>query len=198
MPTFADDVECYCRELSDASPTFASNTPTASSSPLTDEEFQAIKHSEAHWTGNFRQTPLSPDHPRFDEACFHCHRLGHIRINCQFYTYPTCLCNAPDHVQNHCPLHHHYNPTHTLSSSSSLSNHSTSSARSICLIPPPLADRLSSPPPRWTFYGSRRTHITTAPIHTPSVRFCSACPPTPGTNNNNVYDSDAWRNINGE
>ena len=34
MPVFADDVERYCRELSDTSPTFAPNTPTASSSLL--------------------------------------------------------------------------------------------------------------------------------------------------------------------
>ena len=54
MPAFADDVKHYCKELSDASPTFAPNTPTASSSPLTDEELQAVEHSEAHWTGNFR------------------------------------------------------------------------------------------------------------------------------------------------
>ena len=148
MPVFADDVEHYCKELSDASPTFTPNTPTASSSPLTDEELQAIKHSEAHWTGNFGRTPLSPHHPRFDEACFHCHCLGHIHINCQFYTCPTCLHNAPDHVQNRCPLCHCYNPTCTLSSSSSSSNHSTSSTRSVHPVPPPLADRLSSPPPR--------------------------------------------------
>ena len=140
MPTFADDVKCYYRELSDASPTLAPNTPTASSSPLTDEELQAVEHSEAHWTGNFGQTPLSPYHPHFDEACFHCHRLGHICINCQFYTCSTCLHNVPDHVQNHCPLCCHYNPTCTLSSSSSSSNHSTSSTKSVRPVPPPLAD----------------------------------------------------------
>ena len=148
MPAFADDVECYCRELSDTSPTFAPNTPIAFSSPLTDKELHAVKHSEAHWTGNFGQTPLSPNHPRFDEACFHCHHLGHIHINCQFYTCPTCLRNALDHVQNHCPLHHRYNPTCTLSSLSSSSNYSTSSTRSVHLVPPPLADQLSSPPPQ--------------------------------------------------
>ena len=71
MPTFADDIEHYCKELSDASPTFAPNIPTASSSPLMDEELQAIECSEAHWTGNFERTPLSPNHPCFDEACFH-------------------------------------------------------------------------------------------------------------------------------
>ena len=38
MPTFADEVKCYCKELSDASPTLTPNTPTASSPPLTDEE----------------------------------------------------------------------------------------------------------------------------------------------------------------
>ena len=78
MPTFADDVKCYYRELSDTSPTLIPNTPMASSSPLTNEELQAIERTEAHWTGNFGQTPLSPDHPRFDEVCIHCHHLGHI------------------------------------------------------------------------------------------------------------------------
>ena len=53
MPAFANDIKHYCRELSDTSPTLAPNTPTASSSPLTDEELQAVEHSEAHWTGNF-------------------------------------------------------------------------------------------------------------------------------------------------
>ena len=38
MPAFADDVEYYCKELSDASPTLAPNTPTAFSSPLTNKE----------------------------------------------------------------------------------------------------------------------------------------------------------------
>ena len=198
MPVFADDVERYCRELSDVSPTFAPNTPTASFSPLTNEELHAIEHSEAHWTGNFGQTPLSPDHPRFDEACFHCHHLGHICIHCQFYTCPTCLCNAPDHVQNHCPLCRRYNPTRTLSSSSSSSNCSASSTRSVRPVPPPLADWLSSPPSRRTFRGSCRTRTTTACIHTPSIRLYDAHPPTSGTDDDDVYDSDAWHNINGE
>ena len=190
MPTFADDVEHYCRELSDTSPTLAHNTPTASSSPLTDEELQAVEHSEAHWTSNFGRTPLSPDHPCFDKACFHCHHLGHVWINCQFYTYPTCLCNAPDHIQNRCPLCRHYNPTHILSSLSSSSNHSTSSMGSVHMVPPPLTDRLSSPP-RQTFCGSHHTHATTAHIHTPSIRFCDVRPPTPGTDDDNIYNTDA-------
>ena len=148
MPTFADDVERYCRELSDASPTFAPNTPTASSSSLTNKELHAIECSEAHWTGNFGRTPLSPSHPRFDEACFHCHHLGHICINCQFYICPTCLRNAPYYVQNCCPLRRCYNPTRTLSSSSSSSNHSTSSTRSVHPVPPLLGDWVSSSPSR--------------------------------------------------
>ena len=198
MPAFANNVEQYYKELADTSSTLTPNTPTASSSPFSDEELQAIKRSKAHWTGNFRWTPLSPDHPCFDEACFHCHCLGHIRINCQFYTCPTCLHNAPDHVQNRCPLHHHYNPTHTLSFSSSLFNHSISSTESICPVPPPLADRLSSPPPWWTFHGSCHTHTTTACIHTPSIWFCGVCPPTPGTDDDDIYDTDTWRNINSD
>ena len=198
MPAFADDIEHYCRELSDTSPTFTPNTPTAFSSPLTSEELHAVKHSEAHWTGNFKQTPLSPDHPHFDKACFHCHCLGHICINCQFYTCPTCLCNAPDHVQNRCPLRRRYNLTCTLSSSSLSSNHSASSTSSVRPVPPLLADRLSSPPSRQTFHGSRHTRTTTACIHTPSIQLYNARPPTPGTDDNDVYDSDAWCNINGE
>ena len=126
--------------------------------------------------------------------CFHCHCLGHIRINCQFYTCPTCLCNASNHVQTCCPLHHRSNPTRTLSFSSSSSNHFTSSMGSIHPVPPPLADRLSSPPRR-AFHGSCHTHVTTAHIHTPSIRFCGVRPPTPGMDDDDVYDSDAWRNI---
>ena len=129
--------------------------------------------------------------------CFHCHCLEHIQINCQFCTCPTCLHNASDHIQNHCPLCRLYNLTCTLSFLSSSSNHFTSSMGSICPVPPPLADRLSSPPQR-TFHESRCTCATTAHIHTPSIHFCSVRPPTPSTDNNNIYDSDAWHNINGE
>ena len=43
MPAFTDDVEWYCKDLSDASSTLAPNTPTASSFPLLDEELQAIE-----------------------------------------------------------------------------------------------------------------------------------------------------------
>ena len=122
MPAFTEDVEQYCRDLSNASTTYAPNTPTTSSSLLLDEELQAVERSETHWTGNFGHTPLSADHPCYNEACFCCHHLGHIKINCQFYTCPTCLHNTPDHIQNWCLLHHHLNPTHTTSSSSSSCN----------------------------------------------------------------------------
>ena len=53
MPAFADDVEWYCKDLSDTSSTLAPNTPTTSFSPLSDEELQAVEWSEAYWTGNF-------------------------------------------------------------------------------------------------------------------------------------------------
>ena len=198
MLAFADNVEWYCRDLSNASTTHAPNTPTTSFSPLLDKELQAIERSKAHWTGNFRHTPLSLDHSHYNKACFHCHHLGHIRINCQFYTCPTCLHNAPDHIQNQCPLHCCLNSTCTTSSSSSLSNQSNSSIRSIHPISPPLADQLSSPPSHHTFWGSHHNQTTTACIHTPAVLFCSIHPPTPGTDDDNVYDTDTWRNINGD
>ena len=129
--------------------------------------------------------------------CFHCHCLGHIQINCQFYICPTCLRNVPDHIQNHCPLHHCYNLTCTLSFSSSSSNYFTSSMESIRPVPPPLADGLSSPPRR-TFHESCHICTTTAHIHTPSIHFCSVRPSTPSMDDNNIYNSDAWHNINGE
>ena len=151
IPAFAGSVEKYCKDLSDTSSTLAPNMPTASSSPLSDEELQAVERSEAHWTGNFGLTPLSLDHPCYDEVFFHCHHLEHIRVDCQFYTCPTCLHNAPNHIQNHCPLHHQFNPIHTPSSLSSLSNQSNSSTGSIHPVPASLADRLSSPSPCHTF-----------------------------------------------
>ena len=74
----------------------------------------------------------------------------------------------------------------------------------IPLLPPDqsvrclLADRLSSPPSRQISRGSRRTRTNTARIHAPSICPRYARPPTPGTDDDDVYDSDAWRNINGE
>ena len=45
---FTDDVEWYCKDLSDASTILGPNTSTASSSPFLDEELQAMKRSEAY------------------------------------------------------------------------------------------------------------------------------------------------------
>ena len=119
------------------------NILTASSTSLSAKELQAIAWSEAYWTHNSEWTPLSPDHPQYDKACFHCHHLGHVRIYCQFDICPSYLCNTPDHIQNWCPLHHHLNP-----------NQSNSSTGSVHLIPPFLADQLSSPPSHCTLRGS--------------------------------------------
>ena len=196
MPVFTDDVEWYCKDLSEASNTHAPNTPTTTSSPLSNEELQAIERSEAHWTGNFRQTPFSPDHPCYHEACFHCHHLGHIRINCQFYICPSCLCNAPNHIQNWCPLCHHLNLAYTTSSSSSSSNQSNLSIGSIHPIPPLLADQLLSLPPHHTFWGSCCGRSTTAHIHTSTILFCGVWLSTPGTDDDDVYSTEVWSNIN--
>ena len=86
----------------------------------------------------------------------------------------------------------------TASSFFSLSTQSNSSTRSICLIPPPLADRLSSPPSQHTFWGSCHNHTTIVHIHAPTIQFCGIHPPIPGTDDNNVYDTNTWRNINGD
>ena len=54
IPAFADDVKWYCRDLSQASATHIPNTPTTSSTPLSNEELQAVECSEAYWTSNSR------------------------------------------------------------------------------------------------------------------------------------------------
>ncbi|KAF8834146.1 hypothetical protein BDN67DRAFT_1016805 [Paxillus ammoniavirescens] len=55
--------------------------------------------------------PLSPSHPRYHSACYQCHGLGHIHINCKWYECPTCRCFSPGHIQYNCPVHHTPSPT---------------------------------------------------------------------------------------
>ncbi|KAF8834216.1 hypothetical protein BDN67DRAFT_1016728 [Paxillus ammoniavirescens] len=55
--------------------------------------------------------PPSPSHPQYHSACYQCHRLGHIRINCEWYECPTCRRFSPGHTQYNCPVHHAPSPT---------------------------------------------------------------------------------------
>ena len=54
MLTFTNEVEWYCKELSNSSATHASNIPTTSSTPFSAEKLEAIEQNEAYWTGNSR------------------------------------------------------------------------------------------------------------------------------------------------
>ena len=48
--------------------------------------------------------PLLPSHLKYHDACFQCHRMGHIQMNCPIYQCPLCLHWAPGHTQMCCPL----------------------------------------------------------------------------------------------
>ena len=56
-------------------------------------------------------------------------------------------------------------------------------------------DQLSSPPSCHTFQGSHHTWTTTARILISAILFCSVCPPIPGTDNDNVYDTDVTSTV---
>ncbi|KIJ12103.1 hypothetical protein PAXINDRAFT_15124 [Paxillus involutus ATCC 200175] len=55
--------------------------------------------------------PLSPSDPRYHSSCYQCRRLGHIRINCEWYQCPGCQRFQPGHIQLNCPTHRAPSPT---------------------------------------------------------------------------------------
>ncbi|KIO00897.1 hypothetical protein M404DRAFT_29097 [Pisolithus tinctorius Marx 270] len=50
--------------------------------------------------------PLTPSDPRYCQACYVCHHLGHIRVNCGLYECPLCHATRPGHTQAQCPSIH--------------------------------------------------------------------------------------------
>ena len=134
MPEFANDLERYVKELTTS--TNPQPLPSASSSPLSPEVELTLQRTELRHEVDTMGTihgipvdaPLSRNHPRYQESCFECHHLGHIRIHCQWYVCPICKVNHPGHPQRRCPLNR---PCSHPSSSSS------SSSSQPCPIPPP-------------------------------------------------------------
>ena len=134
MPEFADDLECYVRELTMS--TNPQSPPSTSTSPLPPDAKLTLQHVEPRHEvdtsgtihGVLVDAPLSCNHPRYHESCFECHYLGHIHIHCQWYVCPICKVNCPGHPQRRCPLGC---PISHPSSSSSLSLFQP------CPVPPP-------------------------------------------------------------
>ena len=48
MLAFTDSIEQYCKELSNCTATYAPNTPTISSTPLSTKELEVIKRQEIY------------------------------------------------------------------------------------------------------------------------------------------------------
>ncbi|KIN98979.1 hypothetical protein M404DRAFT_30943 [Pisolithus tinctorius Marx 270] len=47
--------------------------------------------------------PLTPSDPRYRQACYVCHCLGHIHVNCGLYECPLCHTTRPGYTQAQCP-----------------------------------------------------------------------------------------------
>ena len=139
MPKFVNNVEQYVTEMTTS--TNPQVPPSASSSPLSPKTKLAIQRAElgheVHTSGTIHgipiNTPLSCTHPHYQEACFKCHHLGHIRIHCQWYICLICKVNCPGHPQHCCPLNHHPIQSSSFSLSSSSQPHP---------IPPPHSHRM--------------------------------------------------------
>ena len=111
MTDFVVDLNRYLKELAstqnlikEATTASKNSTPSASSSPLTKEEEIALERTDIWWTSSNHDASLSCDHPRYNETCFQCRKLGHIHVNCSLYKCPTCFKWSPGHVQACCPL----------------------------------------------------------------------------------------------
>ncbi|KAF8835705.1 hypothetical protein BDN67DRAFT_1015300 [Paxillus ammoniavirescens] len=55
--------------------------------------------------------PLPPSHPQYHSACYQCHCLGYICINCEWYECPTCHRFSPGRTQYNCPVRRAPSPT---------------------------------------------------------------------------------------
>ena len=183
MLEFIADIEQYLWEIALAIVREPS-TSSASSSPLNSEERDLIETMEINWNGHDRNIPLMLSHPRYHEACFTCHQLGHRCVNCCYYQCSRCLEWSPNHTQGRC-LQNCKNQDCRPSTSSSGSSHQPLSPSPLPTRPHPLIKRMSS--------GAIRRY--SAYIHCPTPRRHT----TPIIRNNNddldlVWDETAYAN----
>ncbi|KIN94798.1 hypothetical protein M404DRAFT_34692 [Pisolithus tinctorius Marx 270] len=54
--------------------------------------------------------PLTPSNPCYCQACYICHHLGYIHVNCGLYKCPLCHATRPGHTQAQCPSIHPHCP----------------------------------------------------------------------------------------
>ena len=153
MTDFVVDLDRYLKELTstqnlikEAAAASKNSTPSTSSSPLTKEEEIALERTDIWWTGSNHDASLPHNHPHYNETCFHCRKLSHIRVHCPLYQCPTCFRWSPSHVQARCPLRRRTPSRQASSSSSSGGGPSRRPTRSSRMVTtkPHLASRISS------------------------------------------------------
>ena len=161
MLEFLEDIDRYMLELShrnspDSSSSFvtalstratSSSNISASSSPLVSDKEHVLQQVESWWTGGNAQVPLPSTHPRYHQACHSCHCLGHYQNQCPVYQCHSCLCWAPGHNPNRCPLRRRPVPHSPSDSSPATSRRSSGSLRRSS-VPTPPPRRSHSPYPR--------------------------------------------------
>ena len=132
MQHFLVDLERFVKEnhaaLRAPPPVFgnSSTTPSASSTALTPNEITVLNRTERDFVVSQGTSPLPPSHPKYSDACFQCHHLGHIRTECPVYQCPLCLHWSPGHAQKRCPLRRPTKPKSSSSSSAATSSHPSS------------------------------------------------------------------------
>ena len=144
----------------------SSSTPSAPSNSITHSKTVFFWETTTELNRLQGTIPLVPSHPKYSDACFQCHHLGHLRMNCPVYQCPLCLHWAPGHAQMRCPLCRHSNPP-TSSSATSPASCCSASSEQPRLVPPPRSSRRPCcQTARITPYsnsGCRRGHHTLYP-----------------------------------
>jgi len=134
---------------------------------------------------------LLPSHPRFNDACFICHREGHQKKDCRLYQCPKCLRFAPGHRYGCCPCLRRSPPPIIPSSSSrsSTRSHSSRASRSNSLhLPREVLTTLgnSSVQQRINTVAEEWNNSRNAPPNAPTSDF-----------GNNTLDDTGYGNITG-
>ena len=171
MPDFLVDLNCFVREnhttLRMHPPVFGSSSiPSTSSDSVTHSKTVFFRETQTELDHLQGTIPLMPSHPKYSDACFQCHRLGHLRTNCPIYQCPLCLHWAPGHAQIHCPLRRRSDPPTSSSSTSPASCCSASSGQPRPVPPPHSSRRPRRQTARITPYvnpGQGRGHHTPYP-----------------------------------